>query len=1524
MGAIEYLGRIDHQVKVRGYRIELGEIEAGLREHAGVRQCVVMAREDRRGEKRLVGYVVRQGGGAGEELVSGSQLRSHLQQRLPEYMVPGTYVWLEELPLTSNGKVDRRGLPEPEERSEEMERRYVGPGSEVEEVLCGIWAEVLGKERVGVEDGYYELGGDSILSLQVVARARKAGLKLELRELLEEQTVGRLAKLLEEKAEKSRRGGVLEAEAGGEEQSRAYSLIAAEDRERLPEDVEDAYPLSRLQAGMLFHAEYSPQTAIYHDIFGYHLRMPLAVNTMRLAIERVVAQHPVLRTAFDLGGYSEPLQLVYRRADVPLFVEDLSYLTQAAREEALQNWLAEEKQRSFDVSMPGLLRFYIHKTSPETFQFTLSFHHAILDGWSIASLLTEIVSTYLGFFDGGQEKARPLHAMFREFIRLEQQAMKSEESRNYWERQLDQIDIARMPWAMEEQGLRKTCNHDVAISQETSDGLRSLAREAGVSIRTVLLAAHGRAVSLLSGQTDVVTGMVSNGRLEEEDGERVLGLFLNTLPFRLDVQSANWRELVQRVSESEKELLAYRRYPLSEMQKSAGNAPLFDTVFNFLHFHVYEQLQKAGSLELLGTTTFEQTNFSLVANFAIDVSSSRLRLQLEYDAEKIAQKQIERIGGYFMKILDRMATNSGERCDATELLRGEEREQLLVEWNRTKLEYAERCVQAMFEEQARVRPEAVAVVCGERELSYAELNRRANQVAHYLRKKGVGPEVVVGICMDPGVEMLVGIVGAVKAGGAYLPLDGEYPAERLEYMIKDSGARVVLVDGKSMQKLEQQRREEQRREERREGGEVELISLEEEWERMVEESEENPGIEVEGENLAYVIYTSGSTGRPKGVMLRQSGLVNLVEWHVEKYGVSEKDRATQVAGTGFDASVWETWPYLSRGASLWIAEGEKRREAGGLVEWLEEQQISVCFLPTPMAEVVLEQMEEKKRKGKEERGGWEKKGAEGRGWKLKKVLTGGDKLHRGAKEELGFELVNHYGPTESTVVATSGEVEVGEKRPGIGKPIGNTEVYVLDGEMELAPVGVVGELYVGGAGLARGYLGQAELTAEKFVAHRYSGRGGERVYRTGDLCRWRESGELEFVGRGDQQVKVRGYRIELGEIESVLGQHGSVGQAAVVAREEERGGKRLVGYVVGKAGEGIDGEGLREYMRERLPEYMVPAVVVEMEELPLTVNGKIDRKKLGDLEVKAGGAGAREESYAGPRTGVEEVLCGIWAEVLGLERVGIHDNFFELGGDSILSIQIVARANRAGVRVTAREMFERQTVAELAEVAGTSVGVEAERGEVSGEVPLTAVQRWFFAQEMAEPHHFNQAVLLEAREEVKAEELERVVRGLMKQHDALRMRYRRKPGGEWEQNNGGYEEMGDEVVRVDLSGVEEERQREELERAAEQWQGSLDLEQGPLVRVVLFEMGRGQKQRVLVLAHHLVVDGVSWRIVLEDTGARIWTGEERRRGGVGEQDEFVPAMGGAGEEICGERGVEAGGGVLGRGGERRWRERGRR
>jgi amino acid adenylation domain-containing protein len=642
---------------------------------------------------------------------------------------------------------------------------------------------------------------------------------------------------------------------------------------------------------------------------------------------------------------------------------------------------------------------------------------------------------------------------------------------------------------------------------------------------------------------------------------------------------------------------------------------------------------------------------------------------------------------HFQTLLEGIVNNPEQRLSDLPILTAKERQQLLVEWNETRVEYPRNtCIHQLFEVQAERMPDAIAVVFEDEDLTYRELNRRANQLAHYLQSHGVGPGALVAICTERSPEMVIGMLGILKSGGAYVPLDSAYPKERLAFMLEDSKAPVLLTQQRLIHRVAI------------EG--VQLLCLDTDWQTIARASEANPASRVTPDSLAYVIYTSGSTGRPRGVEIRHSSLMNLVSWHQRVYSVRPSDRATQLAGPAFDASVWELWPYLRAGASIHIPDEATRTSPLKLIEWLATEEITFCFLATPLAESVLE-------------ASWPAD------LRLRVLLTGGDKLHRGPRRPLPFQLLNHYGPTENTVVTTWAPVdELGEieAAPPIGRPISNVQVYVLDPHLNPVPIGVPGELHIGGDGLARGYLNQPKLTAEKFIPRPFSPEPGARLYKTGDLVRYRADGQLEFLGRIDQQVKLRGFRIELGEIEAVLRQYCSVREAVVLAREDVLGDKHLVAYLVPHQQSASFVSELRSFLQEKLPEYMIPSTFVLLDGLPLTPNGKVDRRKLPLSEQIRP---EMERSCVAPRTPVEKMLAAIWVEILGLQQVGVEDNFFHLGGHSLLAMQLVSRIrNTLHVELPLRRLFESPTIVGLAQaIAGLQEAQPASPTESTEAIP---------------------------------------------------------------------------------------------------------------------------------------------------------------------------------------------------------------
>ncbi|BAZ70598.1 McyA protein (plasmid) [Fischerella sp. NIES-4106] len=1340
------------------------------------------------------------------------QLRSYLETHLPEYMMPNAFVMLDTIPLTANGKIDRRALPSPEQIRLELADTFVAPCTPIEEMLALIWAEVLGIEQVGIHDNFFELGGDSIRGIQAIAKARQIGFDFSLPQLLQHQTIQELASLVSS-----------ELSSLTTQKTEAFSLISEEQRLNLPQGVEDAYPLAALQAGMIFHSEYSTNVPIYHDVFTYHIRATLNLQALHSAIKQVVNRHAVLRTSFALTNYQQPLQLVHQQVDVPLNLDDLSHLSTTEQEVALDTWIEQEKTRHFDWNVPPLLRFHVHRRTSETFNLTLSFHHSILDGWSVASLLTELLQQYLYLLG---KKVLPLLApptiTFRDFVALEQITLKSQEYRGYWQQKLSDITITKLPRWSESNHANKNWELSVSISSGVSQGLKQLSKATGVPLKSVLLAAHFRVLSLLTNQTDILTGLISNGRLEDTDGEKVLGLFLNTLPLRLQLLGGSWIDLVRQTFDTERECLHLRRYPLAELQRTFGGQPLFETAFNFVHFHVYQSIINVKDLEILGGKFFNQTNFTLLANFSLHPISSQVELTLKYDANQLGEEQIKMIGGYYREALTAMASQSSELYEQHCLLTDAQQHQLLVKWNHTKADYVQnKCLHQLFTQQVERSPDTVAVIFGNQQLTYRQLNEQANQLAHYLQTKGVKPEVLVGICVERSLEMVIGLLGILKAGGAYVPLDPAYPTERLEMILADSQVSVLLIQQKLLAILPKTT--------------ANVVTLDTDKTAISLESQKSPISQVNPRNSAYVIYTSGSTGKPKGVIIEHQSSVALLYWAKEIFTSEELAGILATTSICFDLSIFELFVPLAWGGKVIIAEN-----ALDLPSIKAAQKVTLInTVPTAIAQLLKIQAIPSS---------------------VRTINLAGEPLSNQLAQQLyqqeNIERVyNLYGPSEDTTYSTFSLVTKGSTQsPSIGRPISNTQIYILNQYLQPVPIGTIGELYIGGEGLARGYLNQPELTAQRFISHPF---GDGKLYKTGDLARYLPDGNIEFLGRSDNQVKLRGFRIELGEIAAVLETYPQIKQAVVILREDIPSNKKLVAYLVTQ-NQSTNISDLRRFLQQKLPDYMIPSAFVCLEALPLTPNGKVDRKILPVPEAQP----TREQEFVHPQTAIEQILATIWQDVLGLKQVSRYDKFFEIGGDSILSIQVVGRARQAGIKITPRQIFQYPTLAELAAVADIAKSILAQQGLVTGIVPLTPIQHWFFEQNQSQPHHFNQSVLLQVSSHLKSELLSQAIGKLLEHHDALRLRFNFEDG-KWQQINSGVSDILPLQV-IDLCQTPESQLAQSLEQIANTQQTSLNLSAGPLITVVLFKLGNNYVSRLLIIIHHLAVDGVSWRILLED------------------------------------------------------------
>jgi amino acid adenylation domain-containing protein len=1276
-GTLEFLGRADQQVKIRGFRIELGEIDARLVEHAAVREAVVVAREDAPGEKRLVAYLVSEGE------VGAEALRTHLLERLPEYMVPAAYVQLDALPLTPNGKVDRKALPAPDGDAY-ARSGYEAPLGPVEETLAGIWAEVLDVEQVGRWDDFFQLGGHSLLAVTLIERMRRAELHVDVRALFTHPVLADLAAEV---------GGtslevVVPANAilpGCEaitpemlplvelSQEEIDALVAGVDGGAA--NVQDIYPLAPLQEGILFHHRLESEGDPYllSTLMSFGEREPL--DAYLGALQAVMDRHDILRTSIAWEGVREPVQVVWRAATLPVQEVELDGAGGAE-----QLWARfDPRHHRLDVRRAPMLRVYVAR-DPENGRWLLllQMHHLAGDH-TTQEVMDGEVRAYLA----GQGHELPAALPFRNYVAQARLGVSREEHEAHFRALLGDIEEPTAPFGLlDVRGDGSGMEHATRwLEPDLALRLRAKARTMGVSAASLCHVAWGQVLARVSGREDVVFGTVLFGRMQGGEGsDRVMGPFINTLPVRLGVNGDGAEASVRAMHKQLAQLLRHEHAPLALAQRCSAvqaPAPLFTSLINYRHTPVgkkSEQAERQRMFEGVQALRSEERT-----NYPVGLSVEDLGEHLGLTAQVVESIGAARVCGMMHRalqsLIEALERTPEQSLGSLEVLPVAERTRVVEEWNATGADYrGDVCVHELFEAQVERTPHAVALVLGDEVLTYAELNRRANRLAHHLRGLGVRPDARVGLCVERGVEMVVGLLGVLKAGGAYVPLDPEYPEDRLRHMLHDSAPVVVLTQEALRHRFEVS------------APVVLLDGAAAAWGVGPECNPERAGLTAE--HLAYLIYTSGSTGTPRGVMVPHHAVANVLVWGQSPVALGARETVLQRISYSFDASVAEMlWPLVG-GARLTIARPESYTDVDQLAAAIQDEKVTTVHFGPTMLKVFLATADVKRCQG------------------LLQVIAGGETLSpalvRRFYEELpGARLINMYGPTEGTICASSltyaGHDPLGTS---IGKPISNARLYVLGGRGEPAPVGVAGELHIGGAGVARGYRGRAALTAEKFVADPFGAEPGARLYRTGDLARWLADGTLEFMGRADQQVKIRGFRIELGEIEARLAEHAAVREAVVLAREADAGDVRLVAYVVSE-GE-IGAEALREHLLESLPEYMVPAAYVQLDALPLTPNGKVDHKALpepeGDAYVRSG--------YEAPVGAVEETLAGIWAEVLGVERVGRWDDFFQLGGHSLLAVTLIERMRRAELHVDVRALFTHPVLADLAaEVGGTSLEV---------------------------------------------------------------------------------------------------------------------------------------------------------------------------------------------------------------------------
>lgn len=1297
-GTLEHQGRVDFQVKVRGFRIELGEIEANLEQQSEVKQAVVLAREDRPGDKQLVAYVTSK---QGTETTSRA-LREALRESLPDYMVPGLFVFLDAFPLTPNGKVDRNALPAPTADHTARSEEYLAPRNADEGRLASLWSEVLRVEKIGVQDDFFELGGDSLKVAQVATRIREAfKVDMPLRLLFENPTVAALLPAIE----------ALPPSAAGLEELPLTEVKRGE-----------LIPLSFAQERVWFIHQLNPENLAYnfHSWIGYRGKLNFAA--LQQALEEVLRRHESYRSTFPMID-GRPQQIVHPAEPYSLTLIDFSVQPDDRRAAALQAWCDEEFERRFDLNVLPLVRWTLVRMDAEEHLLMHSEHHLVHDGWSFNVFLCELVDLYRAYAAGEPSPLPELPVQFAEFATWQHQWMQgavSDHQLAYWKERFKTIppvlDLPHKGPRPASQTFRGTSLRP-EIPLDLCNNLRALSRQEGSTLFMTMLTGFMAMLHRYSGETDVAIGTFFANR-RQQASEGLVGMILNNVVIRASLESdPTVREFIAQVRDLLLEGAEHQDVPFDRVveavqpKRDLSYNPLFQVMFSFHDEPMPEETLEGLDVKLTPVLSNGSAKFDLgvigIPHSAQYVGlpqggdQDALTMIWEHNTDIFETSTIARMIEHYKILLAAMVADPEQRISDLPLGSAEERRQQLVDWNATAAETpGGACLPDLIQVQAERSPEAVAVVFEDQSLTYGELERRANQLAHHLRGLGVGPGRLVGLCLERSPAMLVGLLGIMKAGGAYVPIDPTFPQDRQTFMVEDAKITLLVSEGDLCKDLA--------------GAETTLVRLDSDSAAWAGQPETPPeGVGLSPEDLAYVIYTSGSTGLPKGVRLPHRALVNFMTTMAEKPGLTPEDRLFAVTTLSFDIAGLELYLPLTVGARVVIASRAVATNGELLADQLRDSGATIMQATPTTWQMLIDS-----------------------GWKGDQdftALCGGEALPRALTEDLlprVKRLWNMYGPTETTIWSTIQKVESGDGPVPIGRPIANTQVYLLDAYDKMVPPGVIGELCIGGDGVALGYLGRPELTDERFIANPIAEAPQGVIYRTGDLARYQADGTLVCLGRTDHQIKMRGFRIELGEIETLLEGQDAVRQAVVVLREDVPGDQRLVAYLVlsGKGGEASADEILTR-LRDHLPDYMVPTSSVVLDSLPLTPNGKIDRKA---LPAPQGTRQRDTQSYIAPRNGVERELQTIWQEIIGVEPLGMRDDFFEVGGHSLLAVRLVAAIeSRMGQRITLAALLQGRTIEAIAHMLGATQ-VEAAAPVQTGEVSFLALQsngtrRPFFA-----------------------------------------------------------------------------------------------------------------------------------------------------------------------------------------------------
>ncbi|MDY6935437.1 MAG: amino acid adenylation domain-containing protein [Spirochaetota bacterium] len=1191
------------------------------------------------------------------------------------------------------------------------------------------------------------------------------------------------------------------------------------------ENTQDIYPLSPTQKGILFHSLYDDSTPVYFQQLAFTINGPLDIEAFKRAWNHIISITPVFRTVFKWANLKEPLQIVLKSFPIGIDVHDIVDCDSLEQGQRIEDFLQKDRVMPFDMENGPLIRLNLFMLGNERHHFVWSHNHIIIDGWCLPIVLRDLFDAYISQ-KSGKPLPRPMRRPYKDYIEwLQNQGRDAVFS--FWKNHLGDLDtVTPLPVdrRLNQSLITDIAEEELELSEEMTAKALGLTRVEHVTQNTLLQAVWAILLSYYSNRDEVVFGATSSGRPAELNGsDEMLGLFINTLPLRIrlnqDMTIHDLLHYIQRLSLSIREFEHSFLPDVRACSALPRSQNLFESIVVFENYPLESlDVSQDFGFSISDINTFEMTNFPLVL---IIIPGSRIRISMRYYKALFNRDTIQRMIGHLHQVLSSILDNPGVRLSDLTILTPGEREGMLVSFNDTASPYPEDiCAHQLIEEQAGKTPDAIAVIFEDEAVTYSELNERANRLAHYLRERGIREEARVGLMMFRSIDMIVGILGILKAGGAYVPLDPEYPKSRLSYMLSDCSAGIILSHFDLLDRIP--------------FGNAEILCLNRDWNDIARMPESTPDMVNSSDNLAYIVYTSGSTGEPKGIEIEHKGLVNYITWAVRYYDIEGHGNFPLFTSISFDLTVTSIFVPLASGGSIDIQPGEIDPVA--LVERV------ICSDRCDIAKLTPSHLEIADRLTDSNPTNFTR---------LNRLIIGGDALSAAISKSMlkknpDLTIYNEYGPAETVVgciVYSFNKLDPNCANVPIGKPIANTRIYILDRQMRLMPIGMAGEIYISSPGVARGYLNKPDITSTCFVNNPFI--KGERIYRTGDIGRWLPDGNVEFLGRIDHQIKIRGNRVELGEVEAVLSNYNAISDCVVVDRDDRSDGKCLVAYYVSE--DELSTSELRLHIMESLPEFMVPSRFVHIENLPLTPNGKIDRDALPDVgSIRP----LVDVEFVAPRNDMEGVLVRVWQSVLGLERVGVYDNFFELGGDSIISLQVVGGLKRDGYDIRPRDIFERQTIAELAPVVEESMDIKKDNEFIPGVSSLIPIQRWFFSLGLSNENYYNQSLVFRSNTAIDEIALKKSLQAILDHHDALRMRFM--------DHNQECLQPG-EVIHCIVKNIEDQ---DELEEMINGLQCTLNITDGPIFGAGLCRM-HGTDYLVLI-CHHLVMDGVSWRILLED------------------------------------------------------------